>query len=138
MDFDMYSCPVRDFSALTLAHHIWHIGLIPWVDVPRAFDVDPYLKINSCGFFRWLCVRATVLFFDIVILYLASQCITIGQCVTGINDICMTLTFGLNITIIFSPWIFVWARSSLFFDIDIPNFGLSQWDSMCTFCMTSE
>ena len=43
------------------------------------YDVDPYLKIKFMWFLRWLCVRVTVLFFDIVILYLASKCITIGQ-----------------------------------------------------------
>ena len=38
-----------------------------------------------------------------------------------IRDLCMTFTFGLDIKIIFSPWIFVWARSCLLFDLGIPN-----------------
>ena len=36
---------------------------------------------------------------------LAHESITMEQWVTYIHDLCMTFTFGLNIKIIFSPWI---------------------------------
>ena len=47
--------------------------------------------------------------FDIlVILCLACECITMVRCVACIHDLCMTLTFHLNMKVIFSPWIWVW------------------------------
>ena len=48
------------------------------------------------------CVRAIAfLSFDIVILCWARECITMVRCVAYIHDLCMTLTFDLNIKIIF-------------------------------------
>ena len=44
-----------------------------------------------------------------------------GRCVTYIHCLCMTLTFDLNIKIIFSLWICVLTSASLLFDIGIPN-----------------
>ena len=44
--------------------------------------------------------------FDIVVLCLALEFITISQCVPYIHDLCMI--FDINIEIIFSPWIWVW------------------------------
>ena len=74
--------------------------------------------------------------FDKVILCLARECITIVRCVAYIYEFFMTLTFYLNIKIIFSPWIWVWQdvfalwhRHTKFW-----HMGISPWDSM--FCMT--
>ena len=47
-------------------------------------------------------------FFVIVILCLACECITLIWCVTYLHELCMTLTFDLNIKITFSLWIWVW------------------------------
>ena len=108
----------------------YHHGIITmrgWV----AYIHDPNtmltldLKVKVIGVLTWLCVWATAfLSIDTVKPYLTHQCITIGQCVTYIHDLCMTLTFGLNIKIIFSPWICVRARLSLLYDIDTPNLAL--------------
>ena len=69
-----------------------------------------------------MCHMGLLLSFDIVIPCLAHECLIMGQCVTYIHDICMTLTFDLNINIIFSPCICVSARSSkLLFDTGIQN-----------------
>ena len=67
-------------------------------DPNTTFTSDP--KVTFIGFLTWVCVWATgILFSDIpvVIPYLAPECITMVQCVTYIHDLCMTLTFGLNI-----------------------------------------
>ena len=57
--------------------------------------------------------------FDVVILCLASECITMVRCVAYIHALCMTLTFDLNIKIIFES-----CKLSLLFDIGLPNFGI--------------
>ena len=72
---------------------------------------DPDIKVKFIGFMTWLCVQASAfLSFDIVILCLAHECITMVLCVAYIHELCMTLTFDLNIKIIFSPWIWVWQN----------------------------
>ena len=58
---------------------------------------------------------------DVVLSYLTQEYITLGRCVTKMHNLCMTFTFGLNNKIILSPWICVWACSSLLFDTGIPN-----------------
>ena len=66
------------------------------------------LEVKFIGFITWLCVRATAfLSFDIVILCLARECITMVQCVAYIQGLCWTLTFDLNIKIIFPSCILV-------------------------------
>ena len=73
-------------------------GVMYIYDPNTTFTSDP--KVTFIGFLTWVCVWATgILFSDIpvVIPYLAPECITVGQCVTYIHDLCMTLTFGLNI-----------------------------------------
>ena len=68
------------------------------------------LHVKFIGVLTWLCVRATTfLSFDKVIPYLVHQCITMVRCVTYIQNLCMTLTFGLNIKIIFSPWMYLFV-----------------------------
>ena len=63
-------------------------------DTTLTFD----LKVKFIGFMTWLCVKASVfLCFDIVILCLACECITMVGCVAYIYELCMTLTFDLNI-----------------------------------------
>ena len=53
------------------------------------------LTVKLIGFLTWLCVRSTTfLSFDIVIPYLTHECITMGQYVTYIHDLCLTLRFG--------------------------------------------
>ena len=80
----------------------------------------------------WLCVQASAfLSFVIVILCLASVCITMVRCVAYIHELCMTLAFDLNIKIIFSPWIWdwqdvftLWHRHTKFW-----HMGVSPWDN---------
>ena len=67
-------------------------------DTTLTFD----LKVKFIGFMTWLCVRASAfLSFDIVILCLAHECITMVRCVAYIHELCMTLTFDLDIKLIF-------------------------------------
>ena len=136
--FDMSLCLTHTFCFLWL----WHIILGTWVyhNETMCHDIhDPnmtltfYLKVKFIVFLKRLHVRATAfLSFDIIAPYLAHESLTMGQCVTYIQDLCMTLTFCLNIKIIFSPWICVWARSSLLFDIGIPKYH-HETKCCCTF-----
>ena len=76
-----------------------------------------------------------------VIPYLVQECITIGWCVKYICDLCMTLTFGLNMRIMFTPWILLWRRPSLLFAIGIPNLTqrciiMRQYVYIYDLCMT--
>ena len=85
----------------------WNMGVSPRDDVSHTFmipiqfiDLRPQIKFK--GFMIWLYVVATAfLSFDIMILSLAHECITIVQCVASIHDLCMTMTFDLNIKIIY-------------------------------------
>ena len=85
----------------------------------------------------WLCAQASAfLSVDIIILCLARECITMVRCLAYLHEPCMTLTFDLNIKIIFLPWIWVWQnffalwhRQTKFW-----HMGVSPWDNMlCTF-----
>ena len=102
-------------------------------DMTLTFD----LNVKFIGFMTWLCVQASVfLSFDIVILCLARECITMVQCVSYIHELCMTLTFDLNIKIIFSPWIWVWQDvfALRHGHTKFRHSGVSPWDNMlCTF-----
>ena len=57
-----------------------------------------------------MCSRYRFLSFDIpvVILCFATDCITMVRCVAYIRDLIMTLTFGINIRMIFLPWLWIW------------------------------
>ena len=68
------------------------------------------------GMATCICSDQSFLYFWIIISYLAHECITIGQCVTYFHDLCMTLTFGLNIKIIYFHHEF-----ALLFDISTPQ-----------------
>ena len=71
-------------------------------DTTLTFD----LKVKFKVFMTWLCVQESAfLSFDIVIVCLASECITMVRCVAYIHELCMTFIFDINIKIIFSPWI---------------------------------
>ena len=104
---------------LTLAYNIWHMGLSPWEDVSSTFMIlirrwhltSRSIKVKFMGFTTWLCFQASAfLSFDIVILSLALECIlslaleciTMIRCVAYIHELCMTLTFDLNINYIFT------------------------------------
>ena len=83
-------------------------------DTTLTFD----LSVKFIGFMIWLCVHTReFLSFHIVKL---CECITMVQCVVYIHDLCMTFTFDLNI---FTMNLRL-ERSSLLFDIGIPNFGI--------------
>ena len=59
-------------------------------DPDSTMTFDP--KVQFKGFMTWLCVRATDFFsFDIVILCLTRECITMARCVAYIPDLCITL-----------------------------------------------
>ena len=92
-----------DFGIPYLAHgSITMKGCVKYIHDPdRMLTFD--LKVKFIGFMTWLCVQASdFLSFDIVILCLAGECITMVQCVAYIHELCMTLTFDLNIKIIFT------------------------------------
>ena len=60
------------------------------------------LKVKFIGFMTWCCVQALALLScDLLLLCLARKCYTIVRCVADIHELCMTLTFDLNIKIIF-------------------------------------
>ena len=111
-----------DISIPYLAH--WYIIMRECVTF--IYDANTFVfEVKFIEFLTWLCVWATAFLpFVIVIPILAYECITMEQCVTYTLDLCMTLTCGLYIKNIFSPWFFVWARLSLLFDIGIPNLAL--------------
>ena len=86
------------------------MGVSPWEDVSGTFMIPirrwPLTSRSNLK----LCVRAAVfLSIDIVIPYLAHECITMRCYVKYMNiqDLCTTLTFSLNIKIIFSPWMYL-------------------------------
>ena len=101
-------------------------------DMTLTFD----LKVKFIGFMTWLCVQASpFLSFGIVILCYACGCITMVRCVTYSHELCMTLTFDINIKIIFSQWIWIWQdvfalwhRHTKFL-----HMGVSPWDMLCAF-----
>ena len=56
------------------------------------------------------------------------------RCVTYSHELCMTLTFELNIKIIFSHWIWIWQDvfALWHWHTKFLHMGVSPWD-MCTF-----
>ena len=84
-------------------------------DSDRTLTFD--LKVKFIGFMTWFCIRATAfLSFDIVILCLTHECITMVQYVAYIHDLCMTLIFDFNIKICIFTMNLSLARNSLLFD----------------------
>ena len=86
-------------------------------------DPDTTLSVEldvKMGFMTWLCF---FLSFVIFILCLARECITMVQCVAHFYDLCMTLTFDLNIKIYVFTMNLSLERSSLLSDKVIPNSG---------------
>ena len=71
------------------------------------------IHVQTITFFR----------FDIGLPYLAYGCITMRQCVSHIHDLCMILTFNLNIKIIIFTINLSPTRSSVPSDMGIPILG---------------
>ena len=93
------------------------------------------LKVKFIGFMTWFCVQGSAfLFYNIVILCLALECITMVQSVTYIHELCLTLTFDRNKKI-FAPWVWVWRDVFAFWykHTKYRHMDVSPWDNMCTF-----
>ena len=102
------------------------------------FNIDLRPQIKFIGFIIWLCVRATLfLSFDIMMLWLAHQCITIVRCVANIHDLFMTLTFDLNIKIIYFHNEFETGKIISLFDIVTTNFGIWMYHHETICCVHS-
>ena len=89
------------FFGLTLAYHIWHIGITMRRCVAYINDPDTTLtfdlKVNFIRFLTCFCVWLISFFwFDTGLPYLAHGCITIRQCVAYIHDPNSMLTFDLR------------------------------------------
>ena len=132
--FDMFSCPAHNLF-------FWFDKGLPYLAhgciTMRRYDTyihDPDttltfdLKVKFKGFMTWFCGQALAfLSFDIVILCLARECITMVRCVSYIHELCtLTLTVDLNIKVIFSPptWVLQDAfalrhRHTKFWHIDV-------------------
>ena len=108
-----------DIGILYLAH--WSItmrGCVKYFNDPDTtltFD----LKVKFIEFMTWPCVQASSFFsFEIVILCLARECITMVRCVAYIYELWINLT--LTSIYKFSPWIWVWQDI-----IGVTNFGMT-------------
>ena len=118
---------------------MWNIGLSPWEDVSSTFitwyDIDLWPQGQIYRVWHGFVFRPQLfLSFDVVILCLARECITMVGCVVYIHELYMTLTFDLNIKITFSRWIWqdvfaLWHKHTKFW-----HMGVSPRDNMlCTF-----
>ena len=96
------SCPAHNFFfGLTLAYHIWHIG----VSVAYIHDPDTTLnfdlKVKFIGFLTCFCVRPiTIFWFDTGLPYLAYGVIAMKRCHTYIHVPYPMLTFDLQVKFI--------------------------------------
>ena len=134
------SCPAHNFIM------VWHYH-ITWFGLPylahgcittrhswSRYDLELWPQGQIYRVYD--CVQASpFMSFDIVILCYACGYITMLRCVTYSHELCMTLTFDLNIKIIFSQWIWIWQdifalwhRHTKFL-----HMGVSPWDMLCTF-----
>ena len=69
----------------------WCVKYIHDPDTTLTFD----LKVKFVRFMTWLCVQASAfLSFNIVILCLGCECITMVRYVMYFHELCMTLTFA--------------------------------------------
>ena len=136
----VFMSDMKVLLALILAYYIKHMGFWPWkmcqVHSWSWYDLERWPKgqiyrVNDMA----LCSGLSFFSFDVVILCLA-ECITMVQCVAYIHELCMNLTFGLNIQIIFSHG-FESGKMSLLFDIGIPNFGIWVYHHETTCCVHS-
>ena len=87
-----------DISMPYLAHgSITMGGCVKYIHDPdTTLNLD--LKVKFTGFMTWLCAQASAfLSFDITLLCLACECITMVWCVPYIHELRMTLTFNLDI-----------------------------------------
>ena len=108
-------------------------GCVKYIHCPDTSTLTFYLKVKFIGFMTWLYVQTSGFFlsFDIVILCLARECIPMIRCVAYIYELCMTLTFDLNIKIIFPPWIWVWQDVfALWHSTKVWHMGVSPWDNV--------
>ena len=120
----MFTCLAHNFFLyLTLAYHIWYMGLSLWEDVICAFmflirfwPQGQIYRLLSCPHV-W---PVTSVCFDIGTPYLAHWSITMRGCVKYIHDPDTTLTFDLKVKFIgFMTWLCVQASAFLSFDIVI-------------------
>ena len=112
-----------DIGIPYLAHvSITMRGCVKYIHDPdTTLNFD--LNVKFIGFMTWLRVQASAfLSFDIVILCLARECITMVRCVAYIHELCTILTFDINININI-PMNLSLAKC-LLFDIGILNFGI--------------
>ena len=105
MGFDMFLCPAHNNFWIDIGlPYLAHGSITMKVCITYIHDPDTILtfdlKVKFIGFMTWICVQASAFSsFDIAILYLARECITIVRYVTYIHELCITLTFDLNIKI---------------------------------------
>ena len=78
---------------------MYHTTIIKGIFIPPANKFGGYKGITlSVRLSVQIRVRAiTSLFFEVGIPYLTYGCITMRRCVMYIDDLCMTLTFDLEI-----------------------------------------
>ena len=110
------------------------MGLSPWEDVLRTFMIPIQ---------HWpLTSRSIYKVYDVTFCPLTKSYYVWHKSVSPCYDLShtfMTLTFDLNIKVIFSPWIWVWQDHLLLFDIPvgIPNFGILVYHNETTCCVHS-
>ena len=98
---------------------IYNLELWPQGQIYRIFDMFSWPSYNLFLFWHWLTIFGT-------------WCIPIRQCVAYIHDSDTTLTFDLNIKIIFES-----CKMSSLFDIGIPNFGIWVYHHETICCVHS-
>ena len=140
MDICLKKCGEKDIiGGIMDIHFAWYA--IDWIHYnTHTFEWSSGyigITVRQCLSIRGFVFGLQLfLSFDIlVILCLACECITMVRCVACIHDLSMTLTFHLNMKVIFSPWIWVWQnvfalwhRHTKFW-----HMGVSPWDMLCTF-----
>ena len=134
------SCPAQKVFFVLVWHlhaivGTWHMRryVAHFHDPDTSLTFD--LKVKYKGLM--LCVPASFLIFAIVKLCLARVCITMVRCVAYIHDQCMTfILWPLYQNYIFTMKLSL-TRSSLLFDICIPNrciyMCVSPDNMLCTF-----
>ena len=117
---------------MTLAYQIWQICLSPWENVSRSwYNLELWsqcqiYRVYDCFVFR------TRLFCLLTLSYFVWH-VSVSPWY-NVSRTFMSLTFDLNIKIIFSPWVWqnvfaLWHRHTKFWQM-----GVSPWDNMlCTF-----
>ena len=138
--FDMFLFPAHNYFWIDIGlPYLAHGFITMRICVKYIHDPDTTLtidlKVKFIGIMTWLCVQTSALLsLDIDIFCFARKCITMVRFVAYIHELCMTLTFDLNIKIIPGIWVWqdafaLWYRHTKFW-----HMGVSPWDNMlCTF-----